>query len=46
MAGKEKKKKQDRDEREREGAVNTHFCQDMPVKKSKETKAADGWRWS
>lgn len=49
----EQKKKKERKERkaeqgceEREDTVNTHFCQGILVKKSKETKGADGWRWS
>lgn len=41
-----KKRKAEQGREEKEGTVNTHFCQGILVKKSKETKGADGWRWS
>lgn len=46
VMGVKKKRKAEPGQEEREGTVNSHFCQGILVKKSKETKGADGWRWS
>lgn len=39
-------KKKSRDERKEKTQSIPIFCQGILVKKSKETKGADGWRWS
>lgn len=40
------KDEEKRDERKEKTQSIPIFCQGILVKKSKETKGADGWRWS